>query len=74
MVNEVERLVAEDRRITVNEISYELEISISSVHEILTKKLKMEKKTGRWVPHILSEEQKTSRLVTCRNHFEALSD
>ena len=69
MVNEVERLVAEDRRIKVNEISYELEISVGSVHEILTKKLKLEKKSARWVPHVLSEEQKTSRLVTCRNHL-----
>lgn len=69
MANEVERLVGEDRRITVNEISYELGISVGSVHEILTKKLKMEKKTARWVPHILSEEQKINRLVTCRNHL-----
>ena len=69
MVNEVGRLVAEDRRITVNKISYKLEISVGSVHEILTKKLKMEKKTSRWVPHVLSDEQKTNRLVTCQKYF-----
>ena len=60
VVDKVQKLIEEDRRITVEEVSYEIGISVGSAYHILTEKLNKTKKSARWVPHILTEEEKAS--------------
>ena len=58
----VETLINQDARLTVKEIAHSLGISSGSVHKILTKELKLRKVCARWVPHLLTKEQKASRV------------
>ena len=70
MMNEVKMLFVEDRGIMVNDIAFELGISEGSAHAIPTKDLKIKKRSARWVPYILSEEQQANHLMTCQNHLK----
>ncbi len=54
----VQEQLAEDRRLTVQEISVEVEISEGSVWDILHHKLQKRKKCARWVPHLLTDKQR----------------
>ena len=58
----VQRLVKEDRRLTVREISDDLNISIGSCHSILTQDLGMRRVAAKFVPRLLTDDQKQSRL------------
>ncbi|XP_076039471.1 protein GVQW3-like [Oratosquilla oratoria] len=51
----VQELLAEDRRLTVQEISLEVGISEGNVWDILHNKLQKRKKCARWVPHRRAE-------------------
>ena len=62
-------LVLKDRRITVRELAHDLEISEGSAHDILVEKLQKEKGSSRWVPHPLTDEQKTWRVQLSRMHL-----
>ena len=55
-----------DRRATVHEIA-ELSLSIGSVHMIIHKHLKFWKVSARWVPKLLSSEQKQQQHDVCQD-------
>ena len=57
-VENVAKLLNDDRRYSYDEIAHELDISHRSVHQILTEHLQMRKIAARWVPHMLSESEK----------------
>ena len=57
----VEKLVEENRRITVEEVAATLGISHGSAHEILTDNLGLSKLSARWVPKALGENQLNQR-------------
>ena len=63
----VQRLVEEDGRVTVLQIAEEVGISLGSVSSMLHKSLGLRKASTRWVPHMLTEEQKQKRVHWC--HF-----
>ena len=63
----VQRLVEEDGRVTVLQIVEKVGISSGSVSSILHKSLGLSKVSARWVPHMLTEEQKRKRVHWC--HF-----
>jgi len=69
VVEQVRNLVAEDRRVTVAEVSTEVGISSGSAWEILHNKLEKRKKCARWVPHVLTTEQKASRVSISSAHL-----
>ena len=47
VVDKVQKLIDEDRRITVEEVSYEIGISVGSAYQIVTEKLNKTKKSAR---------------------------
>ena len=55
----VKIVVELDARLFVKDIASCSGISEGSVHTILKKRLDLRKVCARWVPHLLSEEQKT---------------
>ena len=67
MVEKVREIVSADARFTVREIARKVGISIGAVHSILRKHLKMNKITARWIPHLLTEEQKRLRVKTAKS-------
>lgn len=58
----VNALIQEDRRVTVRQISQNLQISVGSVEEIIKNKLEYRKVSARWIPRLLTEEHKLNRL------------
>ena len=62
VVEAVERLLEEDRRVTVDYVAQHVGISHGSAHSILVEHLGMAKVSARWVPKLLSEVQMQSRV------------
>ena len=65
-VENVAKLLNDDRIYSCDEIAHELDISHGSVHRILTERLQMRKIAARWVPHVLSEREKHQRVNIAR--------
>ncbi|PNF20988.1 hypothetical protein B7P43_G09499 [Cryptotermes secundus] len=66
MVERVEKVVLEDRRLSVENIASKVGISVGSVHKILHKDLRMQKVSSRWVPRILADDHKAARMAICQ--------
>ena len=62
----VKIVVEQDERLSVKEIANCTGISEGSVQTILKKRLDLRKVCARWVPHLLTEKQKTQRLKCAR--------
>ena len=58
----VRDLVRSDRRLTIREMSHELNLSFYAVQSILTKDLTMRRVSAKFIPKLLSDEQKQHRL------------
>ena len=62
----VKIVVEQDARLSVRDIDSCTGISEGSVQTILKKRLDLRKVCARWVPHLLTEKQKTQRLKCAR--------
>ena len=62
VVTAVKNLIDEDARYTIEEISETLNINSGAVFVILKQRLKLRKISARWVPHLLSQEEKDRRI------------
>ena len=58
----MKQLIDTDARYTVEELAQISGISLSSVYRILTDRLGLKKVCARWVPHLLTQEQKEKRV------------
>lgn len=65
--DKVRQLLNEDRRRTVQEMSSELGVSVSTVHDCL-KEDNMSKVSARWVPRLLKNDERECRL-RCSHEF-----
>ena len=61
MVKKIHKMVLGDRRLKVRELADMVNISKSAVHRILAENLEMRKLCARWVPRLLTIEQKQRR-------------
>jgi predicted transcriptional regulator len=61
-VEHVLQILEEDRRMTFEETAHSAGISRASAYRILTERLHKRRIAARWVPHVLSDEQKCRRL------------
>ena len=66
MIARVEQMVMEDCRLTVKQIAANAGISVGSVDTILHDDLKMREVSARWVPQMLTDEKKASRVAMCQ--------
>ena len=64
MVNKIHDVVLADHRVKIREIADIVSISIERVQNILHKELGMKKPSARWVPRLLTVEQKRNRMTT----------
>ena len=60
-IKKVEALVQEDRRVTLQTIMHETDLSYGSAWNIIHNQLHMSKVSARWVPHLLTPLQKQTR-------------
>ena len=73
-VENVAKLLNDDRRYSCNEIAHELVISHWSIHRFLTERLQMKKIADRWVPHMLSESEKHQRVNIARKLLKNMAN
>lgn len=73
IIKKVEDLVLIDRRVKVSVIAREIGISETSVFKILHEDLGMSKVSARWIPKLLSPEQKLCRRQISEENLTALS-
>ena len=59
----VQNIFLDDRRVKVREIFEAIGISYGTLIEILQEKLSMEKLSARWVPRLLTVENKSTRVI-----------
>ena len=62
IVSKIKEIIEGDARSTVRDIARKVGISLSTVHLILKKHFKVRKKSARWVPHLLTDEQKRQQV------------
>ena len=65
IVSKIKEIIG-DARFTVRDIARKVGISLSTVHLILKKHLKVRKISARWVPHLLTDEQKRQRVKVAK--------
>lgn len=70
VIEKVHGIVLADRRVKVREIAEIVGISKDSVHRILTEELGMKKLCARWVPRLLTPEQKHNRMTISKESLE----
>ncbi|EYC30978.1 hypothetical protein Y032_0004g1883 [Ancylostoma ceylanicum] len=70
IIDKVHDMVLDDRRVKVNEIEEALGISHERVIHILHNELGLKKLSARWVPHLLTPEQKRIRARTSAECLE----
>ena len=66
-VDAVKSMVTEDARYNVLDIAKYLGMPSGTVHKILTEELHLQKISARWVPHLLTDEQKANRVKLSKN-------
>lgn len=68
MIDKIHKIVVEDRRLKVSEIAETTRMSTERVRNILHEHLNMEKLCARWVPRLLTVDQKfTRKTVSIEN-------
>ena len=66
IVSKIKEIIEGDARFTVRDIARKVGISLSTVLLILKKHLKVRKISARWVPHLLTDEQKRQRVKVAK--------
>lgn len=69
---EVKAIIKADRRVTVQDIALDVDLSVGTVHTILHEDLHLSKLAARWVPRLLTEEHKEKRLEMARDFTKRL--
>ncbi|CAH1961620.1 unnamed protein product [Acanthoscelides obtectus] len=69
-VDAVRKLIIEDRHVTYRKIEASSKISKTSIQKILHEELGVRKLVSRWIPHLLTEEQKAARSAVWVFHGE----
>ncbi len=65
-VAEIRALVTQDRRSSIREISRQVGLSFGCVQKSLHKDLQLKKRSARWIPHLLTPDQKVRRVAQAR--------
>ena len=62
-----------DRRVSIETISAQFDVSVGTVHTIIREELKMRKICAKFVPKVLREHQKESRCHDSREVVELIN-
>ena len=72
---EVEQIMRQDRRITVDDLCILVsEVSRSTIGRTLTEKLEYQKVCARWVPCMLTEDHQQQRIDSSREFLQRYAD
>jgi predicted DNA-binding protein YlxM (UPF0122 family) len=66
--------IVHSNRLTVREIAEECNISIGSCHDVLTTTLEMHRVVSKFVPQLLTQDQRDSRFAICQELLDRASE
>ena len=66
----MKKLIEGDARYTLRDIAQYVGITSAAAHKILTERLGLRKLCARWVPHLLTKEQKAYRVNVPGNYLK----
>ena len=72
IVSKIKEIIEGDARFTVRDIARKVGISLSTVHLILKKHLKVGKISARWVPHLLTDKEKRQRVKVAKKLLQMI--
>ena len=70
IVSKIKEIIIGDTRFTIRGIARKVGISLSTVHLIMKKHLKVRKIFARWVPHLLTDEQNRQRVKLAKKMIQ----
>ncbi|UYV72816.1 hypothetical protein LAZ67_10000875 [Cordylochernes scorpioides] len=73
-INEVEKMILANRRITVREVAEDLNISIGSCHSIFINDLCMRRVAAKFAPKLLNCDQKQHRMNIANEMLDSVRD
>ncbi|UYV84019.1 hypothetical protein LAZ67_X000890 [Cordylochernes scorpioides] len=73
-INQVEKMILANRRITVREVAEDLNISIGSCHSIFINDLGMRRVAVKFVPKLLNCDQKQHRMNIANEMLDSVRD
>ncbi|UYV66906.1 hypothetical protein LAZ67_4003283 [Cordylochernes scorpioides] len=73
-INEVEKMILANRRITVREVAEDLNISIGSCHSIFINDMGMRRVAAKFVPKLLNCDQKQHRMNIANEMLDSVRD
>ncbi len=72
LIASVAAAVEDDRRVCIEALATAHGTSISMIHAMLHADLGLEKKSARWVPKLLNDDQKQQRIEVCSEFIKAV--
>ena len=72
-ITRIQKLIENDRRLTIKQISKKMNISRGTVHTILHEEMGLSKLSARWVPKTLSNLDKANRVEISRKNLDRMN-
>ena len=73
LIGQIENFMDKDRRMSIETISAQLDVSVGTVHTIIREEQNMEKICAKFVPRVLREDQKERRFHNSREMVELIN-
>ena len=73
LIGQIKDLMDKDRRVSLETISAQFDVSVGTIHIIIHEELKMWKICGKFVPRVLKEDQKERRCHDSREMVELIN-
>ena len=73
-VARVREIIRADRHLTIREVAEDVGIAFGTCQKILTEDLQMRRVSAKFVPHLLTVEQKDDHMSICTDREQAQND
>ena len=73
LIGQIKNFMDKDRRMSIEKISAQFDVSVGTVHTIIREELKMRKICAKFVPRVLREYQKERRCHDSREMVELIN-
>ena len=73
LIGQINNFMDKDRRVSIETISAQFDVSVGTVHTIIREELKMRKICVNFVPRVLREDQKERRCHDSREMAELIN-
>ena len=73
LIGQIKNVIDKDRRVSIETIGVQFDVSVRTVHTIIREELKMRKICAKFVPRVLREDQKERRCHDSRKMVQRIN-